>query len=151
MSITIEAVAPAASEDWHRLRCQFWPSHDADEHRHTIAEFFTGQLDEPAAVFLARTQEGKCVGLLELSIRAYAEGCADPNPAYIEGIYVDPEFRQSGIASQLMESAESWARQRGCSEMASDTAPDNQPSAGLHAKSGFRDVGLVRCWTKRLD
>lgn len=151
MKIAIEAVTPEAGEDWHRLRTVFWPSREVDEHRRAIEQFFAGTINEPAAVFLARTDAGECVGLLEMSIRAFAEGCAHPNPAYIEGIYVDPSFRQSGVASQLMASAETWAQAQGCSELASDTAPDNAPSAGLHAKAGFRDVGLVRCWAKRLD
>lgn len=150
MKVTVEPVTPAASEDWCRLRSAFWSSRSEDEHRGTIAAFFAGHTSEPAAAYLARATDGACVGLLELSIRAYAEGCRQPNPAYVEGIYVDPAWRRSRVAMQLLSTAEEWARSRGCVELASDSDPENQPSGDLHAKAGFRDVGLVRCWAKRL-
>lgn len=151
MKVTIAPVSPAVSEDWCRLRQAFWSSRTEDEHRRVIADFLVGRIREPAAVFLAQSESGVWIGLLELSIRAYAEGCRDSHPAYVEGIYVVPEFRRAGVATQLLAEAERWSRSRGCTEIASDSAPDNRSSGGLHAKAGFRDVGLVRCWAKRLE
>jgi aminoglycoside 6'-N-acetyltransferase I len=150
MSLSIRPAGGADTADWLRLRCALWPEQSPEEHRAEVAEFFAGGLAEPQAVWMARSATGEAVGFVELSIRAHAEGCERPNPAYVEGIYVVPEQRRSGVGRQLLAAADAWARSRGCSEIASDTAPDNTPSAGLHAAAGFQDAGLVRCWAKRL-
>ncbi len=150
MIVEIEAVSAATSEDWHRLRCALWSHHGAEKHLAEIAAFLEGGAEEPAAVFLARSEGREYVGLLELSIRAYAEGCEEANPAYVEGIYVAPTHRRQGIAQQMLEAAEDWARGKGCSEIASDSLPDNAASADLHTVSGFRDAGLIQCWIKPL-
>lgn len=150
MNVTVEAVAEATAADWLRLRSEFWPSRDPNEHRVTLARFFTGEVPEPAAAFLARDETGRAIGLIELSIRAYAEGCHQPNPAYVEGVYVVPDCRLTGVASQLLAQAEQWARAQGCRDLASDSDPANKASAALHTAAGFRDIGVVRCWAKRL-
>ena len=150
MNVKIEAVSASISEDWFRMRCALWPDHGREGHRQEISDFIAGRATEPAAVFLASSDEGSFVGLIELSIRAYAEGCEQENPAYVEGIYVTPTHRRQGIARQLLGAAEDWARMSGCSEIASDSLPDNAPSAVLHTAAGFRDAGLVQCWIKPL-
>jgi len=141
VKVKIEAVSASTSKDWHRLRCALWPDHGVKEHRQEIADFLAGSATEPAAVFLAHSDEGNFVGLIELSIRVYAEGCEQANPAYVEGIYVEPDQRRQGIARKLLCAAEDWAREKGCGEIASDSLPDNTPSADLHTSSRFR--GLV--------
>jgi len=150
MKVKIEAVSASASEDWLRLRCALWPESGMGKHREEMAAYFEGLAKEPAAVFLARKESGGSIGLLELSLRAYAEGCDQPNPAYVEGIYVEEAHRRQGIARQLMEFAEDWAREQGCCEIASDSSPENTKSAAMHEASGFRDAGLVQCWIKPL-
>jgi aminoglycoside 6'-N-acetyltransferase I len=151
MKLTVEAVSSATSQEWLRLRKAFWSNRSETEHNQTIEDFLVGHISEPAAVFLARSEDHGYVGLLELSIRAYSEGCEAPNPAYIEGVYVKEGSRRSGVAHQLIAAAEEWARARGCCDLGSDSAPENNASAGLHHNVGFRDIGLVRCWAKRLD
>ena len=150
VKMKIEAVSASISEDWHRLRCALWPDHGVKEHRQEIAGFLSGSTTEPAAVFLALSDEGNFVGLIELSIRVYAEGCKQANPAYVEGIYVSPGQRRQGIARKLLCSAEDWARENGCGEIASDSLPDNTPSAELHTSTEFQDAGLIQCWIKPL-
>lgn len=150
MSVSINEVTGGDAADWLQLRAALWPDHDEAEHRAEVASFFAGRLAEPMAVWLARNATGEAVGFVELSIRAHAEGCDRPNPAYVEGIYVVPEHRRSGVGHQLLTAADAWARARGCVEIASDTAPENTASGGLHRAAGYRDIGLVRCWAKRL-
>lgn len=150
MSVQIHEVSEADAADWQKLRAALWPEHDGDEHRAEVASFFAGRLAEPMAVWLARSAIGEAIGFIELSIRAHAEGCDRPNPAYVEGIYVVPELRRNGVGRQLLAAADEWARARGCTEIASDTAPENTASGGLHTAAGYRDIGLVRCWAKRL-
>lgn len=87
------------------------------------------------------------VGMLSLSIRNdYVEGTSTSPVAYVEGIYVKPEYRNRGIAKQLVEFAKQWAREKSCSELASDCVIDNLDSYQFHKKIGFEEVGRVICF-----
>ena len=147
-------VRPAKSSDagaWLRLRRGLWPEGSEAEHQHEIEHFFTGEAREPVEVLLAEDAGGDLVGVAELSIRAYAEGCESDRVAYVEGWFVAPQARGRGIGRALIAAAEAWGRAQGCGELASDAEPDNEVSAAAHRSLGFEDVGLVRCFRKDLS
>ena len=146
---TIRAVRPDDTETWLDLRCALWPEGSRDEHREEIGEFFKG-IQDAQAVLLAEETDGRIVGMAELSIRSYAEGCTTNRVAYLEGWYVVPEFRGKKIGRQLVEAAEDWGRVHGCCEFASDSYPDNKGSIAAHLALGFDDIGLIRCFKKDL-
>jgi len=135
---------------WLELRCALWPEGARDQHRAEIQQFFAGELPEPLAVLLAFDSHEQAVGLAELSIRAYAEGCRSAPVGYLEGWYVAPAVRRQGIGRALLAAAEDWARAQGCQEFASDTQPDNTVSAAAHRALGFEEVGGLRCFRKDL-
>ncbi len=146
-------VRPARASDagaWLRLRCALWPDGSEAEHRGEIDRFFAGDAREPHAVLLAENGAGRPVGLAELSIRAFAQGCESDRVAYLEGWFVDPTARGSGVGRALIAAAERWGRAQGCPELASDTDPDNDVSAAAHRALGFVEVGLARCFRKDL-
>jgi len=100
--------------------------------------------------FLAK-EDDRYIGFIQLSIRNdYVEGSDSSPVAYIEGIYVDPAFRQQGIASQLLEAAEQWAREKAVTQIASDTEIGNQLSILFHEKAGFVEAGRLVCFIKHL-
>ena len=70
--------------------------------------------------------------------------------SYLEGWYVRPEARKQGIGKALVEASESWGRDQGCTEFASDADPENDISFAAHRSVGFQDMGLVRCFKKRI-
>src|SRR5207244_3391878 len=80
---------------------------------------------EPLAVLLAEDGARGRVGLAELSIRPYAEGCQGDRVAYLEGWFVVPGARGRGVGRALIAAAEDWGRAQGCREFASDAEPDN--------------------------
>ena len=148
-SLTIRPADEADRDCWLRLRCALWPGADA-EHREEIDRYFAGGDEfprEPWMVILAFDDAGP-VGLAELSIRPYAEGCDTRWVAYLEGWYVEQRARRTGVGSRLVAAAEAWGRAQGCSEFASDAAPDNETSRRAHLALGFEEVGLVRCFRK---
>ena len=81
------------------------------------------------------------VGLLACSVkREYVAGCTTNKVAYLEGVYVLPEYRRKGIASKLVEHFKTWAKSIRCKEMASDIEVDNGISLQFHKKCGFEVV-----------
>lgn len=129
------------------LAAALWPGHSAGELEKEYAQL----TEQPeAAVFLALEGE-KHIGFAQCQLRHdYVEGTASSPVGYLEGIYVEPDFRGRGIASQLLAQCETWAAQMGCAEFASDCELTNSDSLAFHQKLGFREVNRIICFTKTL-
>src|SRR6266702_3297479 len=125
--ITVRTAKTTDAAAWLQLRHALWPERLEAEHG-----------------------PGCPVGLAELSIRAYAEGCRSDRVAYLEGWFVVPKARGRGVGRALIVAAEAWGRSQGCREFASDAQPDNEVSTAAHRALGFVEVGLVRCFRKDL-
>ena len=148
--ITVRPAKQSDAAAWLQLRHALWPEGSETDHREAIDRFFGGDAREPLAVLLAEDGTGCPIGLAELSIRAYAEGCHSDRVAYLEGWFVVPKARGHGVGRALIAAAEDWGRSQGCCEFASDAQPDNEVSAAAHRALGFIEVGLVRCFRKDL-
>jgi aminoglycoside 6'-N-acetyltransferase I len=146
-------VRAARAEDaslWGRLRHALWPSEPEAKLTAEAEAFFTGALPEPSAVLLAETCDGTLVGFAELSLRSYAEDCTTTPVGFLEGWYVVPEARRRGVGRALVDAAQEWAREQGCTEFASDTRPENRGSIAAHLALGFEDAGTLRCFRKTI-
>jgi aminoglycoside 6'-N-acetyltransferase I len=131
------------------MRQALWPSAPG-EHAGEIDRYFAGNLREPVEVLIAFDAQGDVLGFIELSIRAYAEGCVTDHVAFVEGWYVVPDARGRGIGAALMNAAENWARAQGCTELGSDAEAENIGSAAAHRALGFEETGVIRCFKKTL-
>jgi aminoglycoside 6'-N-acetyltransferase I len=147
----VTPIRPVRREDrdeWVRARHALFGDPLSD-HERDAERYFRGEATEPQEVLVA-VDGARVVGLAELSLRAYAEGCSTSPVAYLEGWWVAPEHRRRGLARRLVEAAESWARGRGCSELASDAENDNETSRLAHGRCGFEETGVIRCFLKKL-
>jgi len=133
-------------DSWLCMRDALWP---ATDHSHAIDAYFAGEAREPLQVLIAFDDENP-IGFIELSIRPYAEGCETDRVAFVEGWYVDPNSRGTGVGAALIRAAEEWARSQDCTELASDTEADNVSSAAAHRALGFEETAIVRCFRKSL-
>ncbi len=102
------------------------------------------------AVIVADRGDGSLAGFVEIGSRNYAEGCKSTPVAYVEGWYVDPDVRRTGLGANLLKATETWAREHGFSEIASDTDLDNDVSRLAHIACGFKEVERQICFKKRL-
>src|SRR4029077_7049363 len=101
-------IRPAQKTDstaWERMRESLWPSHPG-EHAREIGRYFAAKLREPIEVLLAFDDGGTAIGFIELSIRAYAEGCLTDHVAFVEGWYVETTARGKGVGSALINAAQ---------------------------------------------
>ena len=152
-------IRPAELRDaaaWAALRAALWPDLSEEKHLSEISEFFatrrSGPGVMPEAVFVAATSEGDSAltGFVEVSRRLYAEGCDTSPVGFLEGWYVVPEHRRTGVGGALVRAAEAWAHHQGCREFASDALADNVVSASAHLALGFEEVEVIRCFRKSL-
>lgn len=153
-AMNIRPVQAEDSAEWLRLRMALWPDADEAEQVAEIRHFlaFPPRPPLPAlhAVFVCPLPGAGLCGLLEVSIRPYADGCSTSNVGYLEGWYVDEGYRGQGIGRALVLAAEAWAVTQGCREMASDTDLDNFVSQAAHQQLGYVETGRVVQFVKPL-
>jgi aminoglycoside 6'-N-acetyltransferase I len=147
MSFTIRRATPEDKPEWLRMRQGLWPEAPT-EYLSLDLDDLLG--DENSAVFLAADANGKLVAFIEVGLRDYAEGCETSPVGYILAWYVDPHVRGQKLGRDLLRVAEGWAREKGCTEMASDTWLDNDPSIQAHLKMGYYEVDRLVHFVKRL-
>lgn len=143
--MTIRPLTPLDLPAYLPLRTALWPD-SAASFELEVAEILEA---EHLAAFVAE-QDKKLVGFAEVSLRGYAEGCDTSPVGYLEGWYVAPQYRQTGIGRRLVQAAEGWARAKGCTEMASDSELANTQSHQAHARLGYQEVERIVCFRKAL-
>ena len=129
------------------MRRSLWPDIGPDEAADAAA-----WLAQPGTVTLVAVRPGGVglAGFAEFGTRPRAEGCESGPVAYLEGWYVDPDVRRRGIGAALIHAGESWARERGYRELASDALLDNAASHAAHQSLGFEEVERVVLFRKSL-
>ena len=127
--------------EWLRLRQSLWDESSEDDHRSEMVDII--EHSESQFVAVADIGGGELVGFLEASIRSHVEDCETDNVGYLEGWYVEHDYRQSGIGGRLVETAEQWARRKGCTEMASDAEVDNLVSLKAHLRLGYNETSRL--------
>jgi aminoglycoside 6'-N-acetyltransferase I len=137
VTIKIRPLLPEDQTEWLRLRSALWPRHS---HTDLVLEMEKILTDPEQPVFVAERPEGGLCGFLEVSIRNWAEGCTSNRIGYLEGWYVDPDWRNMRIGRKLVEAAEKWAKEKNCFEMASDTDFNYPLSPEAHARLGYLEV-----------
>jgi aminoglycoside 6'-N-acetyltransferase I len=134
-------------ETWFYMRKGIWPEAPDEYLGYDLDDILASEND---AVFIAWV-DGQPAGMIEARLREYGEGCETSPVGYIEGWFVYDRFRGSGIAGELTNAAEQWARSKGCTEMASDTWLDNEGSIRAHAKLGYVEVERLVHFVKQLN
>ncbi|WP_353065950.1 GNAT family N-acetyltransferase [Tunturibacter psychrotolerans] len=130
-----------------------WPETSIEEHREEIGRVLTSGMygTLPAMILISYWEERTLNGLLQVGLRSHADVCDPAQPvAFVEGWFVYEQFRGQGIGKALMRAAESWARNHGCEEMASDTWIDHESSKNAHEAFGFEIVDRCINFRKEL-
>ena len=143
----IRKVTAADKTDWIRMRKELWP--DCPEDRHQLEADLV--LSSKGVVLVAENAFSKLIGFAEISIRSdHVEGTAESPVPYLEGWYVDADYRSEGIGTSLIRAAEEFALLAGFKELASDAELANTTSIKIHKKIGFREVERTVHFVKSL-
>ncbi len=134
-------------EEWLRMRLALWP----DNTRASMLAEMQEILDDPqSATLVAVRANGSLGGFLEAGTRKYADGCDTSPVGYIEGWYVDADLRGQGMGAALVRAAETWARDLGYREMASDCLLENDVSLQAHLALGYEEMERLIHFCKKL-
>lgn len=137
----VRVVAANDASEWFHLRKLLWDESSDDEHRMEMLDIYDHH--ETQLVLVAETDDGNLVGFLEASIRPFVEDCHSDHVGYLEGWFVEPQYRKRGIGRHLVSEAENWARKKGCTEMASDSEIGNDLSLAAHQNLGYEETSRL--------
>lgn len=141
VNFNIRPIQEKDFSEWLRLRKLLWDESTLDEHREEmidIIEHFETQL-----VLVVEVVNNRLVGFLEASIRPFVEDCHTDHVGYLEGWFVESDYRRKGIGRMLVKKAEDWARSKGCEEMASDSEIGNDLSLQAHLRFGYEETSRL--------
>jgi aminoglycoside 6'-N-acetyltransferase I len=146
MEVTLRRVTQEDKAEWLRMRKGIWP--EAPD------EYLDFDMDEILVsadyMVIFACVDGNPIGLTEVRIRDYGEGCETSPVGYLEGWFVQEEYRGKSVVGIMTQAAEDWVREKGCTEMASDTWLDNESSIRAHVKMGYTEVERLVHYVKQL-
>jgi aminoglycoside 6'-N-acetyltransferase I len=146
MEITLRRVTQEDKSEWMRMRKGIWPEAPDEYLDFDMDEILIN--DDYFVIFAC--DGDKPIGLTEIQIRDYGEGCETSPVGNIEGWFVQEEYRGKGVVGVMMQAAENWVREKGCTEVASDTWLDNESSIRAHMKMGYTEVERLVHFVKQL-
>lgn len=131
------------------LAQKLWPNHN---HRQLQEEFSRLLTMDNSVVFVYYDEyNNEAKAFVQCEVRNdYVVGTSTSPVGYLKGIYVDEICRNQGIAKKLLKSCEVWAKNKGCTEFASDCQSDNSDSLNFHLKSGFKEASRTICFIKQI-
>jgi aminoglycoside 6'-N-acetyltransferase I len=146
MEVIIRRAVREDKAEWLRMRKGIWP--EAPD------EYLDFDMDEILAsddCFVVFACDGdNPIGLTEAKIKESAEGCETSPVGYLEGWFVQEEYRGKRVVGIMTQAAENWIREKGCTEVASDTWLDNEPSIRAHVNMGYTEVERLVHYVKQL-
>jgi aminoglycoside 6'-N-acetyltransferase I len=80
------------------------------------------------------------LGFIELSSRNVVDGCLSSPVAYLEGLYLKSEFRGKGLGKKIINIIINWCREKGFSELATDTELNNSEAQEFFQAVGFQET-----------
>jgi aminoglycoside 6'-N-acetyltransferase I len=147
--VNIVKVTQADFEEWLNLALELWTDYSTEEMQVSLTEI----LNAPhQSAVLVRTGTERAIAFMNLSLRSdYVPGATQSPVAFIEGIYVKPEYQKQGVGKALIQYAEQWAQAQGCIELASDALLENTASHAFHRQVGFQEVERLVAFIKPIS
>ena len=147
MKIEYRKATNADSEAIALLAVQMWASHTVED----FSNVYSSISDSDNKALFLLIINGTIEGFAQCGLRHdYVEGTNSSPVGYLEGIFVQEEYRKQGYAKQLLNYCEKWAKKKGCSEFASDCELDNEISRQFHINLGFDGANRIICFSKKI-
>lgn len=116
-----------------------------------LEEEFKEIIHNDNAVIFIKIVDEKPIGFAQCQLRFdYVEGTQSSPVGYLEGIFILEEYRHKGYAKELLMACEQWAKEKNCSEFASDCELDNHNSYKFHTAVGFTEANRIICFKKHI-
>ncbi|MEQ8336235.1 MAG: GNAT family N-acetyltransferase [Cyclobacteriaceae bacterium] len=132
-----------------QMALKLWQDFSEAELRRLLKEAHTWGAQK---IIMAKNNDDKNIGFAIFTIRReYVEGAKQSPTGYLEGIFVEADFRKKGIAKELVKLGEQWAKANGCIQMGSDTWLADKASRKFHQRIGFWEEEEVVHFLKDIE
>ena len=149
--VRVEALDDSTLPVWVAMRHDFWED-DEEKVRAAYVRYKARNREGAAITFFAAEEDGRYVGFLDAELRLdHVDGARSSPVWYVEGVYVVPDKRGSGVGACPMARLEAHVQELGYSEMASDCEVGNDQSESFHKAVGFQEVTRSIHLIKRLS
>ena len=101
--------------------------------------------NDDRAMFVA-VEDDALVGYVSIQHRESRPMYARGDDGHVHELYLAPEHRGQGLASDLLEQAADWANDHGCEHLKIAVHPDNEPARSIYREWGFEQK---REWLSR--
>ncbi len=130
-----------------KLAIQMWDDASLNE----LETDFANITGSKTAVCFIYYLDNVPIGFAQCSLRNdYVEGTNSSPVGYLEGVFIEEEYRKKGYAKELVFACEKWAKEMGCSEFASDCELKNKNSLKFHLSIGFDEANRIICFRKSI-
>ena len=127
------------------LAIQMWNDNTVPD----LEKEFEKLIQSDKAVCFIKYVENTAVGFAQCQIRTdYVEGTETSPVGYLEGVFIIEPYRHNGYAKELLKECEKWAKDKKCSEFASDCELKNIDSLRFHMAMGFEEANRIICFKK---
>lgn len=146
-AINIKEYQEQDFQDWRDMALKLFKDYPAEEIERGLKSILNKTNHQ---TFMAK-ERGVNIGYISTSIRTdYVEGSTTSPVGYADMVFVKPGYRKYGLARKLFQQAESWAIERGCTEMGSDTWLWNTDAQNFHEKIGFKKEEVLVHYIKTI-
>jgi ribosomal protein S18 acetylase RimI-like enzyme len=104
------------------------------------ASFLGSVLDSPDACIFVAEEAGEVTGYVYAALEPLSWKELRGPAGFIHDVAVRDEVRRSGVATQLLQAAVEWLRERGAPRVILWTAAPNAAAQNLFRRLGFRDT-----------
>lgn len=104
------------------------------------ASFLGGVLDSPDDCVFVAERDGTIAGYVYAALEPMSWKELRGPAGFIHDVAVEETARRSGVATQLVEAAIQWLRERGAPRVILGTAAANRGAQSLFHRLGFRDT-----------
>ena len=138
--ITYTPITPNDHSAFLAMAQKLWK----DVEDHEVTRLLEENSQAKQHILLAKTEDLHPIGFAIFSIRTdYVEGASHTPTGYLEGIFVEKEFRNQDIARSFVQLGEEWCRSHGCTQLASDTWVTDTRSRAFHQAVGFKEEDVL--------
>ncbi|MBD2251834.1 GNAT family N-acetyltransferase [Nostoc parmelioides] len=123
----------ALHESWDTDKYGFLPQPEKRYQR-----WLTRLANQEGSVFLVAENQGQLVAFVAATVEQEIPIYRTKEFGFIHDIWVEPEYRQQGIAKQIVELTIERFRQMGVEQIRLDTAAINEAARKLFTSCGFR-------------
>ena len=123
----------ALHESWDPAKFGYLP-----EPQEKYRGWLTGRTRDARSAFLVAEREGRLVGFLVATTEQEIPIYRITEFGFIHDVWVEPAYRNEGVARQLVMLAIERFRQIGVPQVRADTAAKNDAARGLMAACGMR-------------